>query len=225
MFGTWGRPCSSIRGITAGHRRRSPSRWAAGAGASAELVVEPPGGTPGTARGTAPGGDPGTVQWYNPWWGPGWGWPHHPHWGPVGARLGRRPPLTGPASYTARAVLSLQLFGSGSSTTVNWATNGNRTWRSGVYQGGSGNTCAVRSAAATTAPAPSDWIRGTPPATVRAITPDPRRTAASTTATTATEAARSTAEASPAEAAASPVAADAAAAARDQARAAGNQHV
>lgn len=90
-------------------------------------------------------------SWYNPWWGPSWGWrpgwPHHPHWGPGwgpgwggGHYNPNRPGIVHRPSHPYRS----QVFGSGSSTTVNRATNGNRSWRSGVYQGGNSNNSTIR---------------------------------------------------------------------------------
>lgn len=86
------------------------------------------------------------LSWLDPWWGwghpwrhYGWGWnrpPYGPHWGPGHLAGGSRPGWgivhrpSGPrGTYT---------YNGPSGSRLNRTQSGNRTWSSGVYQGGSG---------------------------------------------------------------------------------------
>ncbi len=164
MFGTWGRPVVLLDpwyyGWASPSFSLSVGSWGWGFGWNSWWN---PWWNPWYSSWYSPWWGSWYSSWYNPWWGPGWGWPHHPHWGPGwgpgwggGHHYPNRPGIVHRPSRPYRS----QLFGSGSSTTVNRATNGNRTWRSGVYQGGSGNTSRGSISRGNDRTGTFDWIRG-----------------------------------------------------------------
>ena len=171
MFGTWGRPVVYLDPWYYGWAAPSFSLSFGGWGFGWGSWYNPWWSTwynPWWGSWYNPWWGPWYSAWYDPWWGPSWGWGpgwhHHPHWGPGwGPGWGggihydpNRPHVVHRPSRPYRS----QAFGSGAGSNINRSTNGNRSWRSGVYQGGSGNSSRGTVSRGNDRTGTFDWIRG-----------------------------------------------------------------